>query len=510
MSVSPISPPHSPLPRRLSVDSSSSYDTVDNYDNTERHGSSAALILVHDDSEELAFDFDSDADGEDEESNGAQFNSSSLPPLSPTAYFIYLLSPNLKLGAMLLPNSTLSLAANVVALLFFALASTFSRQIWYLLGRHLGRNADLEDVVLDTFARRRSKEGRRALLSGLVRASTGIFRILLAAIYLRDAVRLLSALIPKDLVMSQPLFMTVFLSVMLLPFLSAKSLSWGRVIASTWLSLAFYIIWLVLVIVTYSTGQLRQTPDWQNRGVLWQGFTTTAFTFTSSSTLSLYAAFKSRKRSAASKPKSRSSRMISTVAVLVATVLILPVSLLSVYPHRTLTTRLQLPHFVSVVSGLTLYFTIPSILVSTPALPVPPRIRTVFPVSKALIFITFLLLSMAPANWSSPLNNIVLLTALLHTYFLPTFLHIVMHYLKRPHSIVVPVPNTPLPRSGSNTPMVAPYAAEHDELLLRKERAMQRRQFRKRIIWDVGVWVMLLPVSGGGFVWSVGRLVGKW
>jgi len=29
-------------------------------------------------------------------------------------------------------------------------------------------------------------------------------------------------------------------------------------------------------------------------------------------------------------------------------------------------------------------------------------------------------------------------------------------------------------------------------------------------VWDVGVWVLLLPVGGGGVVWGVGRLAGKW
>jgi len=31
----------------------------------------------------------------------------------------------------------------------------------------------------------------------------------------------------------------------------------------------------------------------------------------------------------------------------------------------------------------------------------------------------------------------------------------------------------------------------HDELLQRKEIALQRRQARKRIVWDIGVWLQL-------------------
>jgi hypothetical protein len=33
--------------------------------------------------------------------------------------------------------------------------------------------------------------------------------------------------------------------------------------------------------------------------------------------------------------------------------------------------------------------------------------------------------------------------------------------------------------------------AVHDELLQRKERALQKKQFKKRIIWDVGAWVQV-------------------
>ena len=53
--------------------------------------------------------------------------------------------------------------------------------------------------------------------------------------------------------------------------------------------------------------------------------------------------------------------------------------------------------------------------------------------------------------------------------------------------------------------------AIHDELLLRKERALQKKQFRKRIVWDIGVWALLFAsvalvmfticgFAGGAFV----------
>lgn len=49
-----------------------------------------------------------------------------------------------------------------------------------------------------------------------------------------------------------------------------------------------------------------------------------------------------------------------------------------------------------------------------------------------------------------------------------------------------------------------------EELLLRKERSLQRRRFGRRIMWDIGVWILLVPVGGGGMVWAVGRLTRAW
>lgn len=75
-------------------------------------------------------------------------------------------------------------------------------------------------------------------------------------------------------------------------------------------------------------------------------------------------------------------------------------------------------------------------------------------------------------------------------------------------------PSTPLleeglghgeqPTNGSHERSAA------DDLLQRKERAMQKRQLKQRIVWDIGVWVMLIPIGGGGFIWAIGRLARKW
>jgi hypothetical protein len=45
--------------------------------------------------------------------------------------------------------------------------------------------------------------------------------------------------------------------------------------------------------------------------------------------------------------------------------------------------------------------------------------------------------------------------------------------------------------------------------LLRKERALQKKQFKRRIVWDVGVWGMFVW-GGVGLVWAVGRVARRW
>ena len=83
-------------------------------------------------------------------------------------------------------------------------------------------------------------------------------------------------------------------------------------------------------------------------------------------------------------------------------------------------------------------------------------------------------------------------------------MHIVIHNFRRPLSIVMP--GTPAPgHPGMNR-----SDSYNDELLQRKERTLQRRRLGRRLVWDFGVWVLLVPVGGGGLVWAVGRMAGKW
>lgn len=174
-----------PSPRRFSASSaSSSGSSRSSSPVLSALDSSAALILVHEpEDNDTPFDFDTD-DEDDDHSPHFDVRRVSIPPLPPTLVFLYLLVPYLKLGAMFLPHSELPLKYGLPSLLVFAGLSAFSRQVWYMLARYI-RTADMEDVILDAFARGRGKERRRSILRTVIRAGTGSLRVLLSTIYLR-------------------------------------------------------------------------------------------------------------------------------------------------------------------------------------------------------------------------------------------------------------------------------------------------------------------------------------
>ncbi|KAF5369344.1 hypothetical protein D9758_002506 [Tetrapyrgos nigripes] len=509
--------------------------------------SSSALILVHDSSDEEApFDFSDDEDnvnnnhGAEEDDVDSHFTLGRpyIQPLSSTSVFLYLLSPYLKLGAMLLPNVNLPLKFGLPALLVSAVLSAFARQIWYMLSRYM-RKPELDDIIADGFARGRGKEGRRRVLRTLVRAGTGVLRVSLAVIYLRESSHLLPQLVPDDLTPVPAWIMTLLLGVLLFPFNLAQSLSSKRIVWATWISIATFLLWLSCVIFAYSKGTLGVSASYLRMGKLWQSITTIAFTFTSSTTLSLYASLKANKiphSSVTSKsPISRSFKTISLISVAVAVCLTLPLVFFAAAPNNPSiqdSPGARVAPFIVSLKAATLFFGVPSVLVTTPSLPIPERIRRSlsFQLSKILIFILVVVLALVPDRVAGVLSDVLIACGLSATYFLPALVHITTHFFKRPLSIVIPslsTPNTPLPSStfasastssngngngigsGSSFPP-EPLNSAHDPLLQRKEAALQKKQFRKRLVWDFGVWVLLLPVGGGGFVWAVGTLAGRW
>ncbi|KAF9527503.1 hypothetical protein CPB83DRAFT_907514 [Crepidotus variabilis] len=556
--------------------------------------SSTALILVHDSEESNSpFDFSEDEEeGEgDDELVSPMFElrkSAVFPPLPPSLVFLYLLAPYLRLGALNLPYSKLPLKFGLPALFLSALASAFARQIWYMLARYL-RKANMTDILLDTFARGRGKERRRAFLRAATRSCTGITAILICIIYLRFSMyNLLPIMVQDDHRLLLYVLSTVLVNTILAYLSYARALDYRRIIYATWLSVAAYVAWLGLVIYAHSQGILYQEAGWLGSTSVWPGLATVTFAFCSSSTLPLYSSLKSTSNplSTGKISPARSFRFLSFSSVLLAVLLLLPSIIFSAFPNRpasashpfqnpnaTVTLRLSIPLLepslnatsvpilsthhtllpdltlprvqihtvIRVLASASLLLSIPSIMATTPQIAIPSLRSVKFNVSRVITILIVLICSVIPPTdlhgssghdrHDKPFINssrffgvvlfIILFMAYSGTYFLATFLHVSQHFFKRPLAIVVP-PRTPLLQTqnssanlhdDSNT-IAGPSSGHtlspsHDELLLRKERALQRRQLKRRIVWDIGVW-LLLGTSVAGVVGFVGYLARFW
>lgn len=205
--------------------------------------------------------------------------------------------------------------------------------------------------------------------------------------------------------------------------------------------------------------------------------------------------------------------------------------------------QVEINNVIRVFASTTLLLSIPSVMATTPPIAIPLLRSAKMNVSRILtIFVVLICTVIPPSTFQTPgdaqnqepfvnsshffgvITLIVLLMAYTGTYFVPTFLHVSQHFFKRPLAIVVP-PRAPHLRSSSaldnadrerniGSPNHERQGSSsnpriHDELLLRKERALQRRQLKRRIIWDVGVW-LLFGSSVAGVVGYAGHLVSVW
>lgn len=176
--------PHSPRSSTSSDSFRSDHSPANDYD------PSAALIVVHDvddpDPDPISFEFTSDDDGDEEDEQLDSLHSPSVPSLPATSVFLYLLTPFLKLGAIQIIDASreVQLQWAVSALLVFAVLSALTRQVWYMLAKYV-RRADMETVLLETFARGRGRDRLRNVIRQVVRFSIGLFRVLLTVVYLR-------------------------------------------------------------------------------------------------------------------------------------------------------------------------------------------------------------------------------------------------------------------------------------------------------------------------------------
>ncbi|KAH9841783.1 uncharacterized protein C8Q71DRAFT_738799 [Rhodofomes roseus] len=513
---------------------STSSDSSGRSSPTQGFDSSAALILVPDTDELSAstpFGISSDDEYDSDDDSGIggtadRLQASAFPPLSSISVFLYLLSPFLKLGALLLPDAGLPLKVAVPAALFFAALAMFTRQIWYMLARYI-RRADLEEIVLETFARDRRKEGRRWAFRQIVRLTSGVFRVLLAVVYVRASVDVLLPFLPGKLVLPSDVTVTLVLALIIAPLYFAQSLGVARVIYATWASLAAYVAWFICTAYSHSQGILPRRAAPVSAGALWQSASIIAFAFTTSSTTSLYTALRGTTQPLSARPRrSQSFKLLSALSVGIAVLCILPLVFFQTAnlptsqerPVQSPDALVTTPEYVLAARALfetaALVLSVPSILIPTPALPISSSVRraTPVPLSRVLVFIAAIGLSLVPAAFARALSDAVWILAFLSTYMLPALLHIILHNFRSPLSIIIP-PSTPATAvSSPGMPSARSDASDsrNDELLQRKERTLQRRRLGRRLVWDFGVWMLLVPVGGGGSAWAAGRLAGKW
>ncbi|KAH8082022.1 hypothetical protein BXZ70DRAFT_979564, partial [Cristinia sonorae] len=500
--------------------SSSSDSFHSDHSGVHAYDSSAALIVVHDNEEPeydpTSFDFSSDDEESEEDEQYERLRSSSVPPLPATSVFLYLFSPLLKLGAIQLFDASkgVQLKWAITALVVFAALCALTRHVWHMLAKYV-RRADMEAILLETFARGRGKEGLRNAIRRTVRVSVGLFRVLLAIVYLRASVDVLLPLFPHFRLIHVRAPLTVVLALCIAPLCLPRSLAGSSVLYTTWASVVTFVAWLISMAYAHAKGIRTTNPTSESLGILWQGISIFAFAFATTNTLPLYAALKGSLLPGQPKPRrTRRFTLLSLMSIGLAALLILPLVFFGQpsqpdtrYRKPTFTFRTVLAFF----HASTLALSIPSIIITTPELPLPLSIRrsATFQVSKVLLYTIIVSVSLVPVEILRVLSDVVFVLAFVSTYMLPGLIHIVIHTFRRPLAIVIP-PSTPITPSSSQASNPYPPESRTDELLQRKERLLQRKRLGKRLVWDIGVWVLLLPVGGGGLLWCVGRIAGKW
>ncbi|KAG1822902.1 uncharacterized protein BJ212DRAFT_1331272 [Suillus subaureus] len=493
---SPITSPTSPASPYSPTDSISVLD------------SSSALVLLPNQDDEDSFEFSSDEE-HDEHDPQLEIVKLTIPPLAPATVFLYLLAPYLRLGAILVPNGITSLKFGLVNLFVAAALSIFSRNLWFLLARYL-RKSTTEDIFLEVIAKgiSRAKRRQRERIRRLLLCVTGSLRILMASMYLRASVDSVYPLLLKALPVQTRLTTTLVLGLLISVASFPKSLAAKQVICITWLSIILYTAWLAAALYNHMTGTVMPSPILAQHGVLWNCTTSIAFSFATSLTVPLPASLAGRPSTSSNKTnRGTYFQVLSILSTIIATLLILPSILTASLPNVPGALSDTRNIIVHVLRASSLLLSIPPVLVSIHPLPVPLAVRRVckLDLSKATLIFVVVLLSSGPPSMATFLNDLTILLALCGSYFLPAWAHITIHYFRRPISIVIPhsVPNTP-------RTIHSPSPHSPDALLQRKERLLQRRRLGRRVLWDVGVWLLLIPISVFGMVWAGGRLVRKW
>ena len=151
------------------------------------YGTSSAsrlILLPNTDDDRVSLTTDDEDENELTEPQPV-INQLPIRPLPPSVVFLYLLSPYLRLGVINASDiGGTSLTYCLTGLAVAATLSALCRQIWFLLGRYL-RKSSTEDILIHAFARRQRRIRKYGLARYTFTIVSALFRVLLAAMYLR-------------------------------------------------------------------------------------------------------------------------------------------------------------------------------------------------------------------------------------------------------------------------------------------------------------------------------------
>ncbi|KAG8916974.1 hypothetical protein FRC01_002745 [Tulasnella sp. 417] len=101
------------------------------------------------------------------------------------------------------------------------------------------------------------------------------------------------------------------------------------------------------------------------------------------------------------------------------------------------------------------------------------------------------LASFAPSSLAHFTSRSASLCFIGFSFLLPALLHVTVHTVRSPLSIIYPTSSA----SGSADRNGTGMTESEEALLRKKERSLQKRRFIRRAGWDLAVWFLLLPVG---------------
>ncbi|KAI5981140.1 hypothetical protein EDD15DRAFT_2416715, partial [Pisolithus albus] len=500
--------------QRSSLDSPDSPTSPQSQGSLSGPASSSVLVLLPDTETQDPYDFGSDDDeSDDEHDSQLEIQGLPMPPLGSPVVFLYLLSPYLRLGSMYIIDGgePISLWYGLLTLICASSLSAFCRHLWFMLGRYL-RKFTLEDILIEAFVRGRGQGRQHSFARSTIACAIALFRVLLAAMYFRDSVNSVLQLVPEDMQSLAHPYVSAFLGFFVLVLCISDTVAAKPVIYASALSTVSYIAWLIVVSHAHATGTIQPFTSWQQRGVLWNIYSSIVFACTTTLTVPLSASLAgSLVAWPVKQHRAKRFKLLNVCSAALATLLMLPLVIFtSLHNGRTSDpSSLLVPIFRTV----TLSLAIPSVVVSSPMprLSHMRRFTSVNP-AKFIFVLSAVLLSLASPSVANTVWDLTLALACLGTFLLPALTHITIHYFRRPLTIVLPQ----APQSVHASPRCSVSGRRSvsrpslDPLLQRKERYLQRRRLGKRLLWDAGIWLVLIPTCTCVVIWAGGRLTGMW